>query len=145
MKLIETAQNKLFDLLVDDELFFDEPKHKSTHSFILFCCDELGLDGVFTCRIVADRDKYGIKTTAFYKHNENLVVVYGKKRMLGDILRSVAHELVHRKQYQENRIDGPVQDIGGTIENEANAIAGMIVKKFINKHPLGSTIFEHHI
>ena len=74
-----------------------------------------------------------------------MVVVYGKDRMLGDILRSIAHELVHQLQHEEDRIEYPVQDEGGEIEDEANAKAGVLVKKFIKHDELGSNLFESKI
>jgi hypothetical protein len=55
-----------------------------------------------------------------------------------DVCRSIAHELVHHKQ----NIDGRLTDIqndgsdGSPIENEANAVAGVIIRKYgkINPH-----------
>jgi hypothetical protein len=46
-------------------------------------------------------------------------------------MRSIAHELVHHKQYEEGRLNGPKPpDIGGEIEDEANAKAGQFIKMF---------------
>jgi hypothetical protein len=46
-------------------------------------------------------------------------------------MRSIAHELVHHKQYEDGRLDGPKPpDIGGEIEDEANAKAGQFIKMF---------------
>jgi Zn-dependent peptidase ImmA (M78 family) len=49
------------------------------------------------------------------------IVVIGINRNLADILRTIAHELVHTKQLISNK------DFN---ENEANAEAGIIVRKF---------------
>jgi hypothetical protein len=40
--------------------------------------------------------------------------------------------MIHHKQNQEGRLnaDEAIPDIGGDIENEANAIAGQLVKEF---------------
>lgn len=145
MKLFEALLLDNFNLSVDEELSFDDNKLNATNNFLKFCCNELSIDKFFSCKIVSDRNKNGIKTTAYYDRNNELVVVYGKNRMLGDILRSVAHELVHHLQFLDGRIDGSVQDLGGEIEDEANAKAGYLVKKFINYHPLGESIFEEKI
>jgi Zn-dependent peptidase ImmA (M78 family) len=141
MKLFETLMKNKYDLSVDDELNFDNIKMKTTNKFLHFCCEELGLTEKFNCSIVFDRDKHGIKTTAYYDDNGKIIMVYGKNRMLGDILRSVAHELVHQLQHEEGRIEYPVQDVGGEIEDEANARAGSIVKKFIKTDPMGKNMF----
>jgi hypothetical protein len=143
MKLFETLLKEKFELLVDDELLFDNKKLATTKKFLNFCCDELNLNDKFTCKVVFDRESNGVKTTAYYRDDEKLVVVYGKNRMLGDILRSIAHELVHQLQHQEGRIEYPVQDIGGEIEDEANARAGSLVKTFIKQDELGGNLFEN--
>jgi Zn-dependent peptidase ImmA (M78 family) len=143
MKLFETLLIDKFNLSIDEDLSFDEKKINTTKRFLIFCCDELGLTDKFTCKIVSDRASNGIKTTAFYQDDEKLTVVYGKNRMLGDILRSIAHELVHQLQHQENRVEYPVQDVGGEIEDEANARAGAIVKQFIKTDELGNNLFEN--
>lgn len=145
MKLFETLLKEKFELLVDEELSFDDKKVATTRKFLNFCCDELGLDDKFTCKIVFDRESNGVKTTAYYRDDSKLVVVYGKNRMLGDILRSIAHELVHQLQHQEGRIEYPVQDIGGEIEDEANARAGSLVKTFIKQDEMGGNLFEQRL
>ena len=49
---------------------------------------------------------------------------------MADILRTLAHELVHRKQDEDERIDYNSGDTGSEIENEANAKAGILLRKF---------------
>ena len=141
MKLIETLLKEKFDLQIDNELSFDDKKINTVKKFLNYCCDELNLDNKFTCKIVFDRESNGVKTTAYYIDSDKLVVVYGKNRMLGDILRSIAHELVHQMQHEEGRVEYPVQDVGGEIEDEANAKAGAIIKSFIKQDELGSNLF----
>lgn len=53
------------------------------------------------------------------------------KRNLADALRSIAHELVHHKQNLDGKIKS--QDDGKTgsdIENEANAMAGVLMRNY---------------
>jgi Zn-dependent peptidase ImmA (M78 family) len=53
-----------------------------------------------------------------------------------DVCRSIAHELVHHKQNLENRISDHINDGDGSeIENEANAVAGVIIRKWGKLHP----------
>ena len=79
---------------------------------------------------------------ASYNLNDNSVRVYSKNRALADVLRSIAHELVHHKQLEDGRIDvnNPPQDVGGEIEdlddgtfyfivNTLNQLNGFIVFK----------------
>lgn len=142
MKLLEALLYEKFELEIDEDLNFDENKQNVSRDFINYCCDELDLKGMFLCKIVSNRDAHNIKTTAFYDNGNELIVVYGKNRMLGDILRSIAHELVHKMQFQQNRINFPVQDVGGEIEDEANARAGSLIKKFIYTNENGHQLFE---
>ena len=41
--------------------------------------------------------------------------------------------MVHHKQYEEGRLETPPPDIGGEIEDEANAKAGAFIKMFAKK------------
>ena len=101
-----------------------------TQDFVDFCQQELGYSTPASCVIVDNRDE--LATLASYNLKDNSVKVYGKERAMADILRSVAHELVHHKQLEDGRIDinNLPKDIGGEIEDEANAVAGQLVKKF---------------
>ena len=53
-----------------------------------------------------------------------------KNRALVDVMRSLAHELVHHKQWEQGRLNVKPPDIGGEIEDEANAKAGQFIKMF---------------
>jgi hypothetical protein len=55
---------------------------------------------------------------------------------MADILRTLAHELVHRKQDEDGRLDITSGETGSEIENEANAQAGILLRNFgkTNKH-----------
>ena len=120
--------------------FLNEDKKDKLNSFVKFVKKELGIESLPTISIQPNRD--GLKTTAHYDYTkENKIVrVYGKNRALVDIMRSVAHELVHHKQFEEGRLDGPQPpDIGGEIEDEANAKAGQYIKLFAKEDP---TIYE---
>jgi len=102
--------------------------------FIKFIQDELDLNTPFKVQLVADRSD-DLKTYAYYDPNSGLVKVYCKNRGLADVLRSVAHELIHHLQNQRGQLEFPVQDVGGQIEDEANSVAGQLVKKFGYTNP----------
>ena len=92
--------------------------------------------------IVDNREKNGVKTTAFYDPNTHRIVIYGKDRAVVDICRSIAHEMTHMQQMVEDRLSFPVQDAGGEIEDEANAKAGEIIKLFAKSSPERLKIYE---
>jgi hypothetical protein len=48
-------------------------------------------------------------------------------------LRTIAHEMVHHKQFEEGRLKIKPADIGGDIEDEANAKSGQFIKMFSKK------------
>lgn len=79
----------------------------------------------------------GLTTTASYSNYK--IKVYAKDRAIVDIMRSIAHEMVHLKQDIEGRLDVSNHDsnnaAGSPIENEANSVAGQIIRKFGEEHP----------
>lgn len=103
--------------------------------FINRCDTELSLndDVNYSIYFVDDRKKHGIKTTAYYNPSDNTIKIYAKDRMIIDCLRSLAHEMTHMMQQEKGLITGPVKDEGGFHEDQANAKAGLIVKRFIKQ------------
>lgn len=77
-----------------------------------------------------------LATTAYY-NLDGLVKVYVKDRAIIDICRSIAHELVHHKQNLDGRLTNVAEDgsDGSNIENEANAVAGEIIRKYGKLNP----------
>jgi hypothetical protein len=110
--------------------FLDDNKKEKLTEFVKFVIKELGIKHPPTIAILATRD--GLKTTANYDYaKENKVIkIYGKGRMLVDVMRSVAHELNHHKQWEDGRLKVKPPDIGHPIEDESNAIAGQFIKKY---------------
>lgn len=52
-----------------------------------------------------------------------------------DILRTLAHELVHHSQDLHGRLYDGAGETGSEIENEANAVAGVVMRKFNHTFP----------
>ncbi len=103
-------------------------------NFIKLLQSELVLSNDVYISFVEHRDSS--MTTGVRRPNNEIVVLSGN-RLLIDVLRTLAHEWVHEYQYQKMglRDDQPIQDIGGKEENMANALSGVMVKKFAKKHP----------
>lgn len=109
----------------------NDDNKKKLADFVKFIKKELNIKDVPTISIQNNRD--GLKTTANYDYTkENKIVkVCSKNRALVDVMRSLAHELVHHKQWEDGRLNGPKPpDIGGEIEDEANAKAGQFIKMY---------------
>jgi hypothetical protein len=102
--------------------------------FIKFVTDELNINEPF--KVVLSKKRSGdLKTYAYYQPSSGLIKIYSKNRGLADVLRSVAHELIHHQQNESGLLNKPHPDIGGKIEDDANSIAGQFVKKFGYIHP----------
>jgi len=110
--------------------------------FINFCAESLPVSGGFDVYVVSDRGKHDISTTAAYHRGNSVIKVYGKNRALVDILRSIAHELTHLKQDENDELVGVIQDAGGHIEDEANARAGELIKLYAKSNPKRRRIYE---
>jgi Zn-dependent peptidase ImmA (M78 family) len=119
--------------------FLTDDKKEKLNSFVKFVKKELDLKTVPTISVQNHRD--GLKTTANYDYTkENKIIkVCSKNRALVDVLRSIAHELVHHKQFEQGRLEVKPPDIGGEIEDEANAKAGQFIKMFAKEDP---TIYD---
>ena len=110
-------------------------KIKILKDFICFTCAKLKIEEPVTVVIRNSRDEY-ITTTASYLPHENENHIRAGGRAIVDICRSIGHELTHNRQ-RELGIFNPgetVQNIGGKIEDEANAIAGILIKDFSHNY-----------
>jgi Zn-dependent peptidase ImmA (M78 family) len=111
------------------------PKKVIINKFLNFVKDDLELTKPFKLTLTTNKD--GIRTTAVYNHVENTITIYIKNRALVDVLRSIAHELVHHLQNQRGELDGTKNegDDGSPWENEANARAGKLIRMFGREYP----------
>ena len=112
----------------------NEQKEKLS-AFTKFVKKELGIKNPPTVAILNGREN--LKTTANYDYEkENKVIkVRGSDRHLVDIMRSIAHEMTHHKQWEDGKLKVRPPDIGGPIEDEANAKAGQFIKLFAKQDP----------
>ena len=68
---------------------------------------------------------------ASYKPREFILDI-NTKQTEDEIIRTLAHEMVHRKQDELGLIKNPIKD-GGTgspIENQAHAVAGILMREY---------------
>ena len=75
-----------------------------------------------------------MRSFGYFDPNSNKIWIYCGNRNMGDILRTLAHELVHRKQDEDGRISYESGKTGSEIENEANAKAGVLLRDFGKQH-----------
>jgi Zn-dependent peptidase ImmA (M78 family) len=110
--------------------FLEDNKKEKITEFVKFVKKELGIQKCPT--IVLQNGRGELKTTANYDYSKKnkIIRINAKNRSLVDVMRSIAHEMVHHKQYEDGKLDVPPPDIGGEIEDEANAKAGQYIKLY---------------
>lgn len=70
-----------------------------------------------------------------YVPDDDLLVVALANRHPVDILRTVAHELVHYKQHMNGDLTPDSGETGSPHENQAHEIAGVIMRNFNKRYP----------
>lgn len=109
----------------------NEGEIKHMDNFIKFLQKELPLKEDIIIEFLGQR-KGGMSTGS--RSDNRLIKVLSSGRMNRDICRTLAHEWVHEYQLTNlRRKHGP--DIGGKNENEANSVAGILIKKFEKSNP----------
>ncbi len=101
--------------------------------FIKFAKERLTLNKFpFQIKLVKDNEfATTFKSYGGYDPNTDEIYVYVSNRSMPDILRTLAHELVHLKQREIGTV-GSYKDgeTGSDVENEANAAAGILLRDF---------------
>ena len=107
------------------------------HDFVRFAAEDLELkslpkfDFVFDSKGSVERKSFG-----GYMPGEEYITITVKNRHINDVLRTLAHELVHYKQDLDNDLeDDEAGSTGSPQENEANARAAVILRNWGKKHP----------
>lgn len=113
-------------------LFLTEQYEKQAQvdEFVKFAAKQLDLP-VPSIKLLMQREE-GM-TTASYNMKNGEIKVYIKGRALFDICRSIAHEMVHAAQHKKtDDLDGST---GSPHEDEANAMAGRIIRMYGKQNP----------
>ncbi len=104
-------------------------------AFVNYCIKKLNIQNDhFNIMLLGKSNDQNI-TTGGYDRADN-VYARCEDRAVIDVLRTIAHELVHMMQMERGdfTLDSEVQDVGGVIEDEANAVAGQLIKSFKNDY-----------
>ena len=96
---------------------------------------ELKISKLPKIRLVNQINDQDQPTFGRYQDDSNTLEVVKQNRHPVDILRTLAHELVHYKQDIQNRLMPRSGDTGSDIEDEANAMAGVIMRHINKKYP----------
>ena len=116
-----------------------ESKEKSIQHFIEFATKRLKLKETPKVTLL-NGDEYSNEKSSLGGYNPQTkeIFVSTDNRLTADILRTIAHEMVHRKQDELGLVKDDVKDgaDGSPIENQAHAVAGILMREYgrINKN-----------
>ena len=103
---------------------------KNYKEFINFAMSDLGIKNKPKINIT-DKDLEG--TFGYFEPHNNNITVSTRGRHQVDVMRTLAHELVHHKDRQAGKeLDGAD---GSEDENNANAYGGVLLRKWASKKP----------
>ena len=119
----------------------NESQTATIGEFIKYSVKNLGLQNLpSNLTLSYDNNKAKEKRSfGYFDPSSNKIWVYVKNRNMADILRTLAHELIHRKQEEDGRLDINSGKTGSPIEDEANAMAGVLLRNF---GKINSSIYE---
>ena len=127
--------------MLNEEVLADDKKKMVIEDFIMFATNYLGIDPNKANVVLSydPNEAAGMRSFGKQTPSTGEIVVVVVNRNLADVLRTLAHELVHRKQQLEDRLYPGAGEDGSDLENEANAEAAVIMRQYGAANPI---IFE---
>ena len=114
--------------------FLTESKKSHINDFVSYVKEYLKLSDTPKI-VVIDDPKFSVdnKTFGCYELDNDIIRVQVAQRHPMDIYRTLAHELVHYKQKSDGKeMNG---NDGSEIENEANALAAVMLRQYSQRIP----------
>ena len=115
---------------------FNEPKQltliDALRDFLPIAIAHLELDHIPKIKLVKSLDD---TTFGHFNSEERIIYAVVANRNPVDILRTIAHEMTHYKQGQEHQLTNDSGETGSTVEDEANAEGGVIMREFNEQFP----------
>lgn len=107
--------------------------------FIKFAADELGLKDLPKIQLQHGND-HSVEYRSFGGYGGKNINLTISNRHIMDCCRTLAHELVHYRQDLNNELTPDSGKDGSPHENEANAQAAVVMRKWGKLHP---ELFNH--
>jgi len=111
----------------------NEIERKDTlNHFVEYCVKELKLKETPMVHFADENFAEEKRALGAYDPESKTIIIATHNRLLADIMRTLAHELVHRKQDELGLLKNPMEagKTGSPIENQANAVAGIIMRNY---------------
>lgn len=138
-EIIDEIQNDVNEFITQ---YFNEnlseTKQQSIQHFIEFATQRLKLKETPKVNLVSGREFAEVKSSlGGFNPDTKEIYVATEGRLTADILRTLAHEMVHRKQDELGLVTNIMKDgaDGSPIENQAHAVAGILMREYgrVNK------------
>lgn len=99
--------------------------------FVNYAAEQLGIEQLPQVYLVADRE-FAVQNRSFgaYVPKTGQLTVYIGNRNLADVLRTLAHEMVHHRQNELGMLRPDSGETGSPQENEANSLAGELLRNY---------------
>jgi hypothetical protein len=119
------------------KMFLEEDDAESlVTEFIFTTADKLGIKRIPKIHIHTNDDwsrennSFGMFVPDTYELHVSLI-----NRHPMDVMRTIAHELAHVRQHEIKPVKPGDGETGSDVENEAHAIAGIVMRDFASSHP----------
>ena len=114
----------------------DSDLSQTINQFAKSCIEYLGIKKAPEIKLHTSTD-WSEQTGSFgqYEPETNVLHLATSGRHTLDILRTMAHEFTHRKQAEKETLPDDAGETGSPYEDEANAMAGRIMRHWAEKHP----------
>lgn len=119
-----------------DEFLSEDSNENIVQDFIRDTAHRLGIERTPKVELHQDadwsRDEHSF---GMYEPDSHTLHVNMANRHLMDILRTTAHELAHCRQHEVSPLPDHAGETGSKWENQAHAIAGVIMRDYADAHP----------
>lgn len=120
----------------DEYLSEDDINQSVLRDFIRYAAGEIGLKKMPRIHIHNDPE-WSEQEHSFgrFEPDTHDLHINMWERHIMDVFRTTAHELAHARQHEIESLGPDAGETGSDVENEAHAVAGIIMRNWARKHP----------
>ena len=120
------------------EMFEDQQEPTfidALRDFLPIAVKQLKLTSLPKIKLERNLEDTHVPTFGRFENDDRIISLDIENRHPVDILRTLAHELTHYAQGERGELDDESWRTGSPEENEANAMAGVVMRVFNTEHP----------
>ena len=138
--ILDPSQAKILEVIPVGEDVAESAETRLTlksaiKDFLPIAVKHLNLKSLPKIKLVKDIKGSHVPTFGRFVNKEKVIYLDVENRHPIDIIRTLAHELVHFEQGQEHELSSGSWHTGSPIEDEAHMEAGVMMRKFDKKFP----------